>query len=368
MKCINLICTMILFCGFCTAQNSTITSTTKTMTMTFEEYTEGDYAHFIFKDLKTGQEYDFGFLSENKLGNLNLLLDDDNANFSLKANPEYLKKKFTVVATKKSVLDSDLNGNTIKTKAWVISKISLISSNEANNANLNLPFIGMQEFDFYHPASGLAPTYHVTIKSNGDVLLGFSGGSYSGSKEVNIGKYAKVMNISSFENIFDEKYCVITKDNMYLSDQFGNKIIKDGCCKFNDENNCPCESKLYPFDNSIKYNDINVDVKYNEPVTILFKKDNSTIPENKIEELSRLVAFLKQNQNYKYKIVNCVYYLYSENNSIEPQGMLDRLNNISDYFTVNNIDYTRKAKTQNIEAYDQISSDVRKVIIKLVEE
>lgn len=366
MKRISLIFTMILFCGFCIAQNTNTTNTTKTMSMTFEEYSEGDYPHFIFKDLKSGQEYDFRFLSENKLGNLNLLLDDDNASFGSKANPKYLKKKFSVVAIKKSVLDSDLNGNTIKTKAWVISKISLNNSNETNNANLKLPFIGMQEFDFYHPASSLAPTYHVTIKSNGDVLLGFSGGSYSGSKEVNIGKYAKVMNISSFETILDEKYCVITKDNMYLSDQFGNKIIKDGCCKFQDEHNCPCESKLYPFDNSIKYNDINVDVKYNGPVTILFNKNApALLPLDKIDELNKLIEFLKQNKNYKYKIVN---YLYAEHNEFETQGMLDRLNNINDHFNSNNIDYTRKAKIQSIEAYDQISSDVRKVTIKLVEE
>ena len=61
-----------------------------------------------------------------------------------------------------------------------------------------------------------------------------------------------------------------------------------------------------------------------------------------------------------FEIFNCIYDLNS--------GMLDRLNNINDHFNSNNIDYTRKAKIQSIEAYDQISSDVRKVTIKLVEE
>jgi len=97
----------------------------KIMTMTFEEYSEGDYPHFIFKDISTKEEYDFRFISDNNLSGLKILLDDNDAAFGLKANPKYLKKNFIVEAKKKTVLDSDLDGKTIKVKEWVITSIKL---------------------------------------------------------------------------------------------------------------------------------------------------------------------------------------------------------------------------------------------------
>lgn len=98
---------------------------TKILTMTFEEYSEGDYPHLIFKDISSGEEYDFRFLNDNNLNGVSILLDDTDAAFGLKANPEYLKKTFVVEAKKKSVLDSDLEGNTINSKDWVITSIKL---------------------------------------------------------------------------------------------------------------------------------------------------------------------------------------------------------------------------------------------------
>ena len=100
-------------------------SDTKIMTMTFEEYSEGDYPHLIFKDIYSEEEYDFRFLGENNLKGVSILLDDNDAAFGLKANPNYLKKTFIVETKKKSVLDSDLEGNTIKSKVWVITSIKL---------------------------------------------------------------------------------------------------------------------------------------------------------------------------------------------------------------------------------------------------
>ncbi len=100
-------------------------SDTKIMTMTFEEYSEGDYPHLIFKDIYSEEEYDFRFLGENNLKGVSILLDDNDAAFGLKANPNYLKKNFIVETKKKSVLDSDLEGNTIKSKVWVITSIKL---------------------------------------------------------------------------------------------------------------------------------------------------------------------------------------------------------------------------------------------------
>ncbi|MFM2192029.1 MAG: hypothetical protein RLZZ118_986 [Bacteroidota bacterium] len=98
---------------------------TKIMTMTFEEYEEGDYPHLIFKDIYSEEEYDFRFLGENNLKGVSILLDDNDAAFGLKANPKYLKKTFIVETKKKAVLDSDLEGKTIKSKGWVITSIKL---------------------------------------------------------------------------------------------------------------------------------------------------------------------------------------------------------------------------------------------------
>ncbi len=100
-------------------------SDTKILTMTFEEYSEGDYPHLIFNDISSGEEYDFRFLGDNNLKGVSILLDDNDAAFGLKANPKYLKKTFIVETKKKSVLDSDLEGNTIKSKEWVITSIKL---------------------------------------------------------------------------------------------------------------------------------------------------------------------------------------------------------------------------------------------------
>ena len=100
-------------------------SDTKILTMTFEDYSEGDYPHLIFKDISSGVEYDFRFLSDNNLNGVSILLDDNDAAFGLKANPKYLKKTFIVETKKKSVLDSDLDGNTIKSEEWVITSLKL---------------------------------------------------------------------------------------------------------------------------------------------------------------------------------------------------------------------------------------------------
>jgi hypothetical protein len=99
------------------------TSDAKTLTMTFEEYSEGDYPHFIFKDISSGQEYDFRFLADNNLTGVSILLEDKDAAFGLKANPKFLKKTFIVETNKKSVLDADLNGKNFKSKQWVITSI-----------------------------------------------------------------------------------------------------------------------------------------------------------------------------------------------------------------------------------------------------
>jgi hypothetical protein len=101
-------------------------SNSKNLTLIFKEYSEGDYPHFLFEDKNSKEEFDFRFLSDNNLGNLPILLDDADASFGLKANPKFIGKVFNVNIFKKDVLDSDLEGNTIKSKEWVIKNISLI--------------------------------------------------------------------------------------------------------------------------------------------------------------------------------------------------------------------------------------------------
>jgi hypothetical protein len=96
---------LILFVDILNAQeslgNKILRHETKIITMTFEEYSEGDYPHLIFKDISSSEEYDFRFLSENNLNGVSILLDDNYAAFGLKANPKYLKKIFIVETMKK---------------------------------------------------------------------------------------------------------------------------------------------------------------------------------------------------------------------------------------------------------------------------
>lgn len=98
----------------------------KNMTMIFDGYDEGDFPHLLFHDIRTKEEYDFGNLSYNQLGNSHILINDSNASFGYKANPKYIGKKFAVLATEKYIITSDLEGNRIKSKEWVISNIKHI--------------------------------------------------------------------------------------------------------------------------------------------------------------------------------------------------------------------------------------------------
>ncbi len=111
-------------------ENNSSSSKRKTMDMTFVSYEEGDYPHLLFKEIATGEEFDFRHIDENKLGGFPLLLEDENASFGFKANPKYLKKAFEIEAIYKKVSDNDLNGENIETEAWVINDIEELKSDE----------------------------------------------------------------------------------------------------------------------------------------------------------------------------------------------------------------------------------------------
>jgi hypothetical protein len=105
--------------------NVDLSSETKILTMIFEDFYEGDYAHLIFIDISNREEFDFRFLSDNNLSGVPILIDDADAAFGLKANPDYLKRTFIVEIKKKSVKDSDFDGNVFETMEWVITSIKL---------------------------------------------------------------------------------------------------------------------------------------------------------------------------------------------------------------------------------------------------
>jgi outer membrane protein OmpA-like peptidoglycan-associated protein len=255
------------FCGISTAQNSSTTSITKAMTMTFEGYSEGDYPHFIFKDVKTGQEYDFRFISDNNLGNLNILLDDPDSGFGYKANSKYLKKKFTIIALKKSVLDSDLEGNTFTTKAWVISKISLITPSQTNVATIKLPFIGKRWYTMENSlayGTGYMVSNYIEIKTDSSVYFGnvvITKGDERYEHKTYAGKFKNIIYCNDKQNIDIFPACngfyKITLDMIYTVDAKGNILKNYMCCKgdFPEETKkCNCQSKLIT--NQYEYDDI----------------------------------------------------------------------------------------------------------------
>lgn len=107
--------------------NVDLSSETKILTMIFEDFYVGDDAHLIFIDISNREEFDFRFLSDNNLSGVPILIDDADADatFELKANPDYLKRTFIVEIKKKSVKDSDFDGNVFETMEWVITSIKL---------------------------------------------------------------------------------------------------------------------------------------------------------------------------------------------------------------------------------------------------
>lgn len=96
---------------------------TKTLKMTFSSYDEGDYAHTIFKETATGQEWDFGHPEENKLNGIAVVLEDKNSGWGYRANPKMQGKAFIVQIVYKTLDGSDLDGSPIKYNDWRITDL-----------------------------------------------------------------------------------------------------------------------------------------------------------------------------------------------------------------------------------------------------
>ncbi|MDX2048729.1 MAG: hypothetical protein SFU87_18220 [Chitinophagaceae bacterium] len=97
----------------------------KVMTMIFKGYEEGDNMYLIFNDTETGKEYSFQEIDEKKFNGIKIFVEDKTSEFEVKANPKYINRKFIVEAINKTVLINGPEGETLKTKAWVITDLKL---------------------------------------------------------------------------------------------------------------------------------------------------------------------------------------------------------------------------------------------------
>jgi len=97
----------------------------KTLTMVFKRYEEGDNMYLIFTDTESGKEYSFENPDENKFSGIKIYVPDAESQFEVKANPKYINKKFIVDLVNKSILSNGPGGSTVKKKAWVINGLKL---------------------------------------------------------------------------------------------------------------------------------------------------------------------------------------------------------------------------------------------------
>ena len=96
---------------------------TKTLKMTFSSYDEGDYAHTIFTETSTGQEWDFGHPEENKLNGIAIVLEDKKSGWGYRTNPKMQGKTFIVQITYQTLDGLDLDGKAIKYNDWRITDL-----------------------------------------------------------------------------------------------------------------------------------------------------------------------------------------------------------------------------------------------------
>lgn len=101
-----------------------VSDSTKTVTLIFTGYDEGDYAHLLFKDGST--DYDFGHPEDNNLNNIQLVVKDKNASFGYKENSKMKGAKFIAELVYKMTDTYDDDGQTKKAKEWRISSLKKV--------------------------------------------------------------------------------------------------------------------------------------------------------------------------------------------------------------------------------------------------
>ncbi len=94
---------------------------TKTVNLTFTGYDEGDYAHLMFSETGTKNNFDFGHPEDNNLNNIQVVIKDDKTtSFGYKENNKMKGSKFVAELIYKMVDTHDGDGQPKKAKEWRI--------------------------------------------------------------------------------------------------------------------------------------------------------------------------------------------------------------------------------------------------------
>ncbi|MDZ4807248.1 MAG: hypothetical protein SGI96_03165 [Bacteroidota bacterium] len=101
----------------------TTADTTKTVKLTFSGYDEGDYAHLLFTETGTSNEYDFGHPEDNNLDNIPVVIKDNNTSFGYKVNNKMKGTKYVAELVYKMTDTYDDSGQPKKGKEWRIVSI-----------------------------------------------------------------------------------------------------------------------------------------------------------------------------------------------------------------------------------------------------
>lgn len=113
--------------GPATETPSIASGSTKTVNLTYTGYDEGDYAHLIFTETNTKNDYDFGHPEDNNLNNIQLVIKDEKTtSFGYKENSKMKGAKFVAELIYKMVDTHDEDGQPKKAKEWRI--ISLMKT------------------------------------------------------------------------------------------------------------------------------------------------------------------------------------------------------------------------------------------------
>ena len=100
-----------------------LADSTKTVKLTFIGYDEGDYAHLLFTETGTSNDYDFGHPDDNSLNGLAIVIKDDKKSFGYKVNNKLKGSKFVAELVYKMTDTYDDSGQPKKAKEWRIASI-----------------------------------------------------------------------------------------------------------------------------------------------------------------------------------------------------------------------------------------------------
>ncbi len=174
------------------------------------------------------------------------------------------KKEQELALKEKELLLREQAINNIKKDTVVIkdttnNKISNENSKVNSTENLNLPFVGIKNFETRHGVSGTGtPQKHIEIKENGDVFFGFEqyNQAYEASEREKhatkekyyAGKYQTILKcvFKKWDN--EVSYYKVTKDKIYQVKPNGDLLRSEDCCTYSNidlGSKCPCIGDFY---------------------------------------------------------------------------------------------------------------------------